>query len=162
VSVVPASTPDAMNALKCELASEVLRLSGKLRLCVTGWSMLPSVWPGDTLFVERASASQVTEGDIVLFGRDRRLFAHRVVRGIDKSSKILTRGDAMPQPDPPVSDDALLGRVSLIVRNGKRMAPSRKPRLADRALAAVLRRSLFAARLVVAVQNMREVSTTIN
>jgi len=58
-----------VHAIKCELASEVLLWSGKLRLRVTGWSMLPSVWPGDTLLVERIGAEEAREGDIVLFGR---------------------------------------------------------------------------------------------
>ena len=35
--------------LNASLASEVLRSSGSLHLRVTGWSMLPTVWPGDTL-----------------------------------------------------------------------------------------------------------------
>src|ERR1700758_403813 len=68
------------HALKCELAGEVLRSSGKLRLRVTGCSMLPAVWPGDTLFVERTTRESVEEGDIVLYERDRRFFVHRVVR----------------------------------------------------------------------------------
>ena len=66
-------------ALKCELAGEVLRSSGTLRLRAMGWSMLPTVWPGDTLVIERIHSDAVSEGDIVLFGRDRRVFAHRVV-----------------------------------------------------------------------------------
>ena len=40
---------DESHAIKCELASEVLNRSGSLRLKVMGWSMLPAVWPGDTL-----------------------------------------------------------------------------------------------------------------
>jgi len=37
------------HALKCELAGEVLRSSGRLRLKVSGSSMLPVIRPGDTL-----------------------------------------------------------------------------------------------------------------
>ena len=47
---------DQGHALKCELAAESLRLSGRLRLRVTGWSMLPTICPGDTLIIERADA----------------------------------------------------------------------------------------------------------
>ena len=70
---------DDAHAVKCELAGEVLRASGRVRLQVTGWSMLPSVWPGDTLVIESVASDAVSEGDIVLFSRERRLFAHRVV-----------------------------------------------------------------------------------
>jgi len=147
------------NALKCELASEVLRSSGTLRLRVTGWSMLPSVMPGDTLVIERISSDAISEGDIVLFGRDRRLFVHRVVtRSQPQSAEIVTRGDAMPAPDPPVSESDLLGRVSFILRDGKCIEPSRSLRFSERAVAALVRRSTFAARVVVGVHGMRQTS----
>ena len=102
---------DDAHALKCELAAESLRSSGTLRLQVTGWSMLPSVWPGDTLVVESVDRNAVSEGDIVLFGRDRRLFAHRVVTNASAPGDgIVTWGDAMPAPDSPVSDDGTAGQ----------------------------------------------------
>ena len=63
------AAPDPAHLLKCELAREVLRSSGTLRLRVTGWSMLPTVMPGDTLIVDRAGGG-VSRGDIVLFARD--------------------------------------------------------------------------------------------
>lgn len=43
------------NAVKCELAAQVLRSFGTLRFVATGWSMLPSLWPGEILVVERIS-----------------------------------------------------------------------------------------------------------
>jgi len=33
--------------LKCDLAADVIRRFGALRLRVNGFSMLPSIWPGD-------------------------------------------------------------------------------------------------------------------
>jgi signal peptidase I len=157
MSIAPNSF-SSEHSVKCELAGEVLRSSGTLCLRVTGWSMLPSVWPGDTLVVESATSETVADGDIVLFGRDRRLFAHRVVSQSkkQKASKILTRGDAMPQPDPPVAEDELLGKVSYIVRDGKCIEPSRSLRFSERAVAALVRRSQVAARVVVGVHGMRQ------
>ena len=145
------------NAVKCDLAGEVLRSSGTLRLRVTGWSMLPSVMPGDTLVIERTSGNAVSEGDIVLYGRDRRLFVHRVVaKGSLNDQTIVTRGDSMPHPDPPVSEQDVLGRVAFILRDGKCVEPMRTLRLPERALAALLRRSTFAARVVVGVHGLRQ------
>jgi hypothetical protein len=149
---------DRAHALKCELAGEVLRSSGRLRLQVMGWSMLPSVWPGDTLVVDSATSDEVSEGDIVLFGRDRRLFAHRATAKINADRWILTRGDAMPRPDALVGENELLGRVSYIVRNGRRMEPSRRLRFSERAVAALVRRSEIAARVVVGMHSMRQAS----
>jgi signal peptidase I len=145
-----------VNALKCQLAGEVLRSSGTLRLQVTGWSMLPAVMPGDTLVIERTHHDTVAPGDIVLFGRDRRFFVHRVVATSQpQSDAVLTRGDALPAADPPVPANDLLGRVSLILRNGRHIQPRRRPRFSERAIAAWVRRSDFAARIVVGVYGVR-------
>ncbi|MGO9084534.1 MAG: S24/S26 family peptidase [Candidatus Sulfotelmatobacter sp.] len=148
------------HAVKCELAGDILHSSGTLRLRVMGWSMLPSLWPGDTLVIERVESGAVSEGDIVLFGRDRRLFAHRVVAKSSPAgdTRILTRGDAMPQPDPPLSEHDMLGKVTSVVRNGKCIEPSRTPRLSERAVAALVRNSEIAARVVVGVHGMRQTS----
>jgi len=147
---------DDVEAIKCELACEVLRCSGRLRFGATGWSMLPTVWPGDTLLIERASSESVSEGDIVLFGRDRRLFAHRVVakhNNLDDQT-ILTQGDGMIDPDEPVRHAELLGKVSSIVRNGKRLEP-RRMNFLERVVAALVRRFDSCARLIVRVYDMR-------
>lgn len=147
---------DDAHAVKCELASEVLRSSGTLRLQVTGWSMLPAVWPGDLLVIQRATSSEVSEGDIVLFGRDGRLFAHRVLAKNLEDSAMLTRGDAMAALDPVVRENELLGRVSSIARNGRCIAPSRALRFSERVVASLVRSSTIAARVVVGVRGMHQ------
>jgi hypothetical protein len=147
------------HALKCEIASEVLRSSGKLRLCAMGWSMLPSVMPGDTLLIERAEGNAVCEGDVVLFECNGRFVAHRVVRRTDgNSGQLLTRGDAALRADQPLGECELLGKVSHIVRDGKCIEVRRSLSLAQRAIAALARRSKTAARVVVGVHNMRRTS----
>src|ERR1700722_4528691 len=86
---------------KCELVEEVLRLFGVVRLGVTGFSMLPSVWPGDTLIILRRSIEEVAVGDIVLYWRRARLVAHRVISAADSlgTSNVGVQGDALPAPD---------------------------------------------------------------
>jgi signal peptidase I len=145
------------NALKCELAGELLRSSGTLRLRVAGWSMLPTIWPGDTLIVERASNSDIFDGDVVVFSNGCRFVAHRVVTKNSGSgdSIVQTQGDALSRPDSPVTHDELLGKVSFIMRKGKWVKPARSLRLPERVVAAVFRRSTFAARVVVGVHGMR-------
>lgn len=129
-----------------------------------GWSMLPSVWPGDMLVVESVKGEAVSKGDIILFGRDRRLFAHRVVRKSSSpgDSTIRTRGDAMAAPDPPVNESQLLGRVSFILRNGRIIEPRRSLRFSERAVAAFVRGSEIAARVVVGVHGMRQTAQNLN
>ncbi len=146
------------HALQCELASEVLRSSGSLRLGVTGWSMFPMLWPGDTLMIEQTTSDTIDPGDIVLFARDRRFFVHRVVAKNAAEQSIQTRGDAMAQLDPPVLNRELLGRVVSILRNGKCIEPSRKIDVAKRSVAALVRHSEAAARVVVTVHGMLQSS----
>ena len=151
--------PSESHSLRCELATEILQTSGKLTLQVTGWSMLPTIFPGDTLIIERCSAASTCEGDIVLVSRDGRLFVHRLLektRESDRSSSIRTRGDSMPTIDPPVTEEQLMGRVSAIERNGRRMTPTRSLHGLCRVVAALVRRSDFAGRVVIGIHNVRQ------
>jgi hypothetical protein len=145
-----------VHTLKCELAADVLRSSGKLRLQVTGWSMLPTIWPGDTLLIERTEAESVSVGDIVLIGRDGRLMAHRLVtKGIDEAG-LVTRGDGMESADPAADQSKLLGKVTLIVRKGRLIRPRKTLSIPEKAVAALVRHSHVAARVVVGVHGMRK------
>lgn len=157
------SAAEETHAIKCDLAVEVLRSSGRLRLRVTGSSMLPSVWPGDTLLIDRVSAEDISKGEIVLYGRDRRLFVHRVVKtAVNRDSTILTRGDAMPQTDPPVLSKQLLGKVSFIVRDGRLIEPRRNISFPQRAVAALARNLGIATRIVVGVHDKLSASAKHN
>lgn len=146
------------HALRCELAGEVLSSSGTMRLRATGWSMLPTIVQGDVLVFAPTNRDELSEGDIVLFGRNERLFAHRVLsisRG-HRDGHILTQGDALPTPDLPVADSELIGRVSRIERNGRQIKPVRALGFSDGAIAAVLRRSRSVVRVVFKILRMRQ------
>ena len=118
--------------------------------------MLPAIFPGDTLVIELANSESVGKGDIVMFHRDRRLFVHRVsgTCGSPPDLQIVTQGDGMPNPDPPVSGSQLLGKVSFVVRDGHCLEPAKSPKFPMRAVAALVRRSSSVARVVVGVHRM--------
>lgn len=151
---------DETHSIKSQLAADVLRSTGVVRLKVTGWSMLPTVWPGDTLVVEHAASSRPTSGDIVLVLREGRLFAHRLIENPrdDGSTEVLTRGDAMEHADPPVHKNGLVGKVTRIVRNGKSIAPRQGLRASERVIAAMVQRSNLAARVVVGIHGFLQPS----
>jgi len=148
---------DAVDAVKCDLAAEALRSSGTLRLPARGSSMLPTILPGDVLTLEQAASEGVSKGDIVLFTRNRRLFAHRVVEKVGESSgmHLITQGDGMALPDPPVTESELLGKVAFILRNGRLILPSPRQRLSERAVSVLVRRFDAAARIVVGLHQIR-------
>ena len=134
------------------LAAEVLGRFGEVRLRVMGSSMLPSVQPGDVLTIRRCMMSAAECGAIVLFTRDGRLFAHRVVAR--KITHLVTRGDALEWQDPPVPEDQLLGQVIAVTRNGRRRQPPALT-IGRRITAALVRRSTHARWLVVAGARVR-------
>jgi signal peptidase I len=153
--------PDYESAVKCELAGEVLRSFGSLRFAATGWSMLPSLWPGDTLVVNRITPDQVHVGDVVLVGREGRLCAHRVVSmaGDSQNPQWITQGDALPAPDRPVAKDELLGKVSYLIRAGKLIAVPAELNGVKRLTANIVRRSVPAARALVYLHRVIHVPT---
>jgi signal peptidase I len=152
------STSDAGTTLKCELAAEVLRSFGTLRFAATGWSMLPSVWPGETLVVERVNQDQVRIGDVVLVGREGRLCAHRVVDKVDdaESHQWITQGDALPVPDRPVAGNELLGRVTYLIRAGMLVPVPARLSVVENLVAKIVRRSTPAARAFIYLNRMRQ------
>jgi len=154
------STSDVGSTLKCELAVEVLRSFGTLRFAATGWSMLPSIWPGETLVVERVAQDQVRIGDVVLVGREGRLCAHRVVgvAGEPESPQWITHGDSLPVPDRPVAGNELLGRVTHLIRAGRLIAVPAELSGISNLIAKVVRRSGSAARALVYLNRMRQTS----
>ena len=133
----------ATRELKCDLAADVIRRFGVLRLRVNGFSMLPSIWPGDIACVSRVVAYR--PGDVVLFSRKGRLFIHRVVEM--SGGAVVTRGDSMLDADPPVAVSDVLGRVESIERGGSRVAVAERVSGGRRAAGAVLGQSGRLARL---------------
>jgi len=123
--------------------------------------MLPTVFPGDTLIIERTDFSSAQRGDIVLISRDGRLFAHRLVDKTDgpQQSTVVTKGDSMAKADPVIERDKLLGRVSLIERDGEVLRPSRKLRASQCAVAALAQRSEIASRVVLGIRALRSLAT---
>ena len=106
---------------KLVLAAQILNSGGAIRLQALGTSMLPSIWPGDVLVIESKSGAETVPGDIVLVARDGRFVVHRLVEKLN--SHWITRGDSVPQNDPPATAPELLGRVSAIHRKHRVFIP---------------------------------------
>jgi hypothetical protein len=94
---------DSAVEVKIGLAAEVLRSAGELRFRATGTSMIPAIWPGEVLLVRKDGAATAGPGDVILFGRDGRLCAHRVVRRVEGADGPvwITRGDRLTHEDSP-------------------------------------------------------------
>jgi hypothetical protein len=112
-------------AARPALLADVLRGFGRVRVRATGNSMRPAIRPGDVLLIADCALGQIEPGDVVLFTRDARLFAHRVVDtciGPD-GPLIVTRGDSNWRPDPAIGADHLLGKVIAVQRGTASSSP---------------------------------------
>jgi len=134
---------DSHDRIGCELVAEALRAGAETQVRVMGTSMLPALWPGDILVVR--GGLPVTPGDVVLFMRCGRLFAHRLVR--HSAGELITRGDALAHCDPPVQVSELLGVMVGVVRRGLGRLPARSPSVVQRLAALAIRRSELIYRL---------------
>jgi signal peptidase I len=121
----------------CDLVADLVRSAGLARLRITGCSMLPVILPGDVLTVGRSDCDELMPGQIILYNRDGRLIAHRVIRVLDES--LITRGDSLPAADMPVQFTEVVGRVEGILRNGRPV--STRPSYWQRGTAWILRHS---------------------
>jgi hypothetical protein len=139
---------DALNDAKQQLFLEVLRAYGGAKFAANGASMLPAQWPGDVLEVRRQGVAETLPGQVVLYEREGCFVAHRVVDKIRQKGRTLlvTRGDRLTQPDPPVSQDELLGRITAIQRGNRRIVP--RSTFWSRMASWVLCRSEFCTRVV--------------
>jgi signal peptidase I len=100
---------------------QAIRNSRSACLRVSGGSMLPWIRPDDILLIRATPFDVISRGDIVLYSRGDRLFVHRAIRrfksrGAAIQDRLVTKGDALPHADYPISRAEFLGRVVRIHR----------------------------------------------
>lgn len=121
----------------CDLVADIVRASGKVQLQVTGTSMVPALWPGDLLTVCSCCPYDLAQDSIIVFRQDQQLIVHRLIHR--NGDQIVTRGDARRRLDKPVVTSQIVGRVEIVMRNGRRVDP--RDSLWQRLIAVCLRRS---------------------
>jgi hypothetical protein len=137
---------------KLNLAADILRAGGSIRLRALGTSMLPSIWPGDVLNIESMAPEYAVLGDIVLVERNHRFFIHRLIE--KHNSGWITCGDSLPHNDLPVPPSSLLGKVSAIHRGHRVIVPKARPLLPLRAIAWTLGHCGLLLRLVLRAERL--------
>jgi hypothetical protein len=127
-----------------EVAGQLLRQGGRLKIKARGGSMIPFVLDGDVTVVTAARGDEIEVGDVICYATlPGRLFLHRVI-GRD-GDRFVAKGDALSFSElvPPAQ---LLGRVVAVERRGRlRRLDTRTARWRGRGIAAC---SPLVARLV--------------
>lgn len=130
---------------KIRLATMFLRSAGRVRIRAFGTSMLPTIWPGDVLLVEGTSLDRLASGDVALVSREDGICIHRLVN--KNGTHWSTRGDAMPQNDPPLQAAEIVGRVLEVHTGNRVLTLPRKVQPLTRLLAWVLCQSQLCRRI---------------
>lgn len=105
-----------------DLMRAVLAKGRPFRFRASGWSMLPFIRDGDVLTVAPLAGPAPRLGEVVAFvrPRTRKLVVHRIIGRRGATSII--QGDSVPDHrDGPVSDGDMIGRVTRVERNGRRV-----------------------------------------
>ena len=143
------------------LMIDVLRRSGWVHFRAVGSSMIPAIWPGDILVVHSRRIEKTTVGDVVLFTCYQGVVAHRVIEWHEApcGSKpvLIAQGLTIPEPDPPVTEENLLGVVAYVIRSGKWFRPTKSPGLPSRVTSTIIRLSPFANRLLQRAHKIRHI-----
>jgi hypothetical protein len=106
--------------------------------------------------IQRQEVHAIHPGTIVLFARDGRLIAHRVVSRTNDpdNSFFVTRGDSLSSPDSPIPSSEVLGRIKLIFQGGEWIKPSATPSFRTRLVAKLLSHSVWGTKLLVRTRAM--------
>ena len=128
-----------------ELMRSVLRRGALFRFRATGASMSPLIRGGDTLTVAPIVRTRLRLGEVVAFvhPETNRLVVHRIVAAA--RGAFLLWGDRVAAPDGWMPRAAILGRVTQVERNGRRV---RLGLGAERAVVALMQRRGWLSKLL--------------
>ena len=125
--------------LAADFVPDVLARAGEVWVSAASSSMAPLIQSGDELRLVLPDAGRLQPGALVAFRRDGALVVHRVLS--QTPDGLVTKGDALPDADPPVAWPAVVARVAAVrTQAGRRLDLDQRPwPLIGRALAAVAR-----------------------
>ena len=123
----PAKEPEAPEAnnekselLKCYFELQ-LESQQTIWLDTVGQSMLTLFWRGDKARIQ-TKINKFQIGQVVIFYRDDKMFAHRIVDFLPESDRWITKGDTQYYFDTPVRESEFIGVIDCI-KKGKRQFP---------------------------------------
>ncbi len=120
----PAGEPDGTGQARLALCKAILVAEGPLRLRIRGSSMVPALWPGESVTICSTAMKDARVGQTAVFLRDGHFVAHRIVRIAPSKSAadrraVVTRGDAAREEDAPILQSEWLGIVASVHRFGR-------------------------------------------
>jgi len=88
---------------------------------VSGGSMMPYLNPGDLICFHKKPDNTYFPEDIIVFKSMGKIIAHRIIHKyrVGSISFYKCMGDAANNPDPPITDQNILGKVSRIIKKSE-------------------------------------------
>jgi len=86
-----------------------------IRIKAHGYSMYPTIKPGTVILIEPVrKKGPPGVGEIVAIKKEKGIIVHRIVKVISEEGvrKYIARGDSNSRPDPPVTANVIIGRVT--------------------------------------------------
>ena len=94
---------------------EELSLGRTVRIVASGYSMIPTVWPGELIEIQPVVIENVKIGDIIAFQRIQHMVVHRVVmiQNLNDETFITTMGDSNLKVDEVINNANFIGKVKV-------------------------------------------------
>ena len=99
------------------LALELAVKAPALRLRITGTSMAPLLQEGDFVILHACPGALLRLGDLIAVRQDGDTVTHRLIAF--QPDHLITLGDNLYMPDPPVSPEFVLGRAIALEKNAR-------------------------------------------
>ena len=101
---------------------EELARHGQFIFTVKGRSMLPLIRPGDLVEIEQRPAGRLKRGEAALFKRSGRYVLHRILQV--RAEDYVFVGDNQYRCERGIRDEQILGTLTAVIRDGKRLDTS--------------------------------------
>ncbi|MBA3900198.1 MAG: signal peptidase I [Bacteroidetes bacterium] len=103
------------------LSTELLASNHGVKLRLGGYSMYPSLKPGDIATIEQSPFKTLAPGDVITFKRQGRWIAHRLIKKetVQGETILHTKGDSCLKMDETVTAESYAGKIISIERNAK-------------------------------------------
>ncbi|MCL5266392.1 MAG: signal peptidase I [Chloroflexi bacterium] len=111
------------NVAAWKIASRVLDAEKEIPCRIVGRSMSPFLRIDDIVWLRPITVSELRLGDIVLFDDNGERIVHRFLKKgeIGDQEVLITKGDALPHEDPPISENQLLAKVVRVERGSRKI-----------------------------------------
>lgn len=107
-----------------DLCRDILQAGCKIRVHIVGHCMSPLLEPGEIIIVEPIRIDQAHVGDVILYQKNTRLEAHRLLRKSSSGGRpvLITKGDNHGYFDLAVQENQVLGRVISVEKSDRFLA----------------------------------------